>query len=47
MRKNEMYMSFLADSVNESLARITVAAFAMELNPTMEEIEDILSLIHI
>lgn len=34
-------MSFLADSVNESLARITVAAFAMELNPTMEEIEDI------
>ena len=28
MRKNEMYMSFLADSVNESLARITVAAFA-------------------
>ena len=41
MRKNEMYMSFLADSVNESLARITVAAFAMELNPTMEEIEDI------
>ena len=36
-----MYMSFLADSVNESLARITVAAFAMELNPTMEEIEDI------
>lgn len=41
MRKNEMYMSFLADSVNETLARITVAAFAMELNPTMEEIEDI------
>ena len=41
MRKNEMYMSFLADSVNESLACITVAAFAMELNPTMEEIEDI------
>lgn len=41
MRKNEMYMSFFADSVNESLARITVAAFAMELNPTMEEIEDI------
>ena len=26
MRKNEMYMSFLADSVNESLARITVAS---------------------
>ena len=41
MRKNEMYMSLLADSVNESLARITVASFAMELNPTMEEIEDI------
>lgn len=29
MRKNEMYMSFLADSVNESLARITVAALSL------------------
>ncbi len=41
MRKNEMHMTFLADSVNESLARVAVAAFAAELNPTMEEIEDI------
>lgn len=41
MRRNEMHMNFLADSVNESLARIAVAAFTMELNPTMEEIEDI------
>lgn len=41
MRKNEMYMSFLADSVNESLARITVAAFAMELNLRGWKIEDI------
>lgn len=41
MRRNEMHMTFAADSVNESLARIAVAAFAMELNPTMDEIEDI------
>lgn len=41
MRKNEMHMTFSADSVNESLARVAVAAFAAELNPTMEEIEDI------
>lgn len=41
MRKNEMRMTFAADSVNEGLARVAVAAFAAELNPTMEEIEDI------
>lgn len=39
--RNEMHMRFLADSVNESLARIAVASFVAELNPTMEEIEDI------
>lgn len=41
MRRNEMHMTFTADSVNESLARVAAAAFAMELNPTMDEIEDI------
>lgn len=41
MKRNEMHMTFLADSVNESLARVAVAAFVSELNPTMEEIEDI------
>lgn len=41
MRRNEMHMTFAADSVNESLARVAVAAFTTELNPTMEEIEDI------
>ena len=40
MRK-EMHMTFSADSVNEGLARVAVAAFVAELNPTMEEIEDI------
>jgi len=41
MRKNEMNMEFLADSINESFARVAVAAFLAELNPTLEEIEDI------
>lgn len=41
MRRNEMHMSFAADSVNESLARVAAASFAMELDPTMDEIEDI------
>lgn len=41
MRKNEMNMEFLADSINEGFARVAVAAFLAELNPTLEEIEDI------
>lgn len=36
-----MNMEFLADSINESFARVAVAAFLAELNPTLEEIEDI------
>ncbi len=39
--KNEMYMEFDAVSMNESLARMTVAAFVSPLNPTLEEISDI------
>lgn len=39
--KNEMKMEFLSKSANESFARIAVAAFASQLDPTIEEIADI------
>ncbi|WP_181350000.1 anti-sigma F factor [Thalassobacillus sp. CUG 92003] len=39
--KNEMNLEFLSISENESLARVTVAAFVSQLDPTMEEITDI------
>ena len=39
--KNEMYLEFEAIAVNESLARIAVAAFVAPLNPTLEELSDI------
>ncbi len=39
--KNEMSMEFDAVSVNESLARMAVAAFIAPLNPTLEEISDV------
>jgi len=38
---NEMKLEIQSKSVNESFARITVAAFASQLNPTIEEISDI------
>ena len=38
---NEMRLEFLSKSCNESFARITVAAFAAQLDPTIEEISDI------
>ncbi len=38
---NEMKMSFRSKSENERLARIAAAAFAAELEPTMEEISEI------
>jgi len=38
---NEMSLEFQSKSENESFARITVAAFVMRLNPTLEEIADI------
>lgn len=38
---NRMRMEFRAISVNESLARMTVAAFMTPLNPTLEEISDV------
>ncbi len=39
--ENEMKLEIKSKSCNEALARITVAAFATELNPTIEEISDI------
>ncbi len=39
--KNEMKMEFSSKSANEAFARISVAAFASQLDPTIEEIADI------
>lgn len=41
MRKNEMHLSFLSISENESFARTAVASFVSALNPTLEELADI------
>ena len=41
MRTNKMQIQFDAKSVNESFARVAVAAFLTELNPTLDEIADI------
>lgn len=38
---NEMTLEFLSKSCNESFARITIAAFAAQLDPTIEELADI------
>lgn len=39
--KNEMTLEFSAVSENESFARVTVAAFVAQLDPTMDEITEI------
>ena len=39
--KNEMRLAFDSISENEEFARVTVAAFASQLNPTLEEVADI------
>ena len=41
MYDNEMKLEFLSKSSNEAFARITVAAFASQLDPTIEELADI------
>lgn len=41
MYENEMKLEFLSKSNNEAFARITVAAFASQLDPTIEEMADI------
>ena len=39
--KNELKLEFLSRSANESFARVAIAAFASQLDPTIEEIADI------
>ena len=39
--KNEMTLALDSISENEEFARVTVAAFASQLNPTLEEVADI------
>jgi stage II sporulation protein AB (anti-sigma F factor) len=39
--RNEMHLQFSALSQNESFARVTVAAFIAQLDPTMDELTEI------
>ncbi len=39
--ENEMKLEFLSKSNNEAFARISVAAFASQIDPTIEELADI------
>lgn len=39
--KNELKLEFLSKSANEGFARVAIAAFASQLDPTIEEIADI------
>lgn len=39
--KNEMFVQFLSVSENESFARVTVGAFIAQLDPTMDELTEI------
>ncbi len=39
--ENKMKLEFLSKSSNEAFARITVASFASQLDPSIEEISDI------
>ena len=39
--RNEMSLEFLAISENESFARVTVAAFVAQLDPTLDELTEI------
>ena len=41
MYDNEMKLEFVSKSSNEAFARITIAAFASQLDPTIEELADI------
>lgn len=41
INENEMKLEFLSKANNEAFARITVAAFVSQLDPTIEEISDI------
>lgn len=39
--KNEMHLEFSALSQNESFARVTVASFIAQLDPTMDELTSV------
>lgn len=39
--ENRMELTFLARPQNEAFARVTIAAFAVQLNPTLPEMADI------
>lgn len=39
--ENHMHVSFDARSMNESFARLTVMAFMSDMNPTLDELEDV------
>ena len=41
MYQNEMELEFPSKSQNEAFARVVVAAFASQLDPTIEEISDV------
>ena len=41
MMKNEMTLAFDSISENEAFARVAVAAFVTQLNPTLEEVADL------
>ena len=41
LSENEMKLEFISKSQNEAFARITVAAFVAQLDPTIEELADI------
>ncbi len=41
MQQNEMKLEFDSRSCNESFARVTVAAFLTQLDPTLEEVADV------
>lgn len=43
--RNEMALEFTAMSENESFARVTVAAFVAQLDPTMDELTEIKTVI--
>jgi stage II sporulation protein AB (anti-sigma F factor) len=40
-RKNHMHLCFDARSCNEGFARMAVAAFMTEMNPTLEQVADV------
>lgn len=40
-KTNKMHLTFDAKSVNEAFARMTVMAFMTDMNPTLDELEDV------